>query len=139
MNHPSARGIRRHGVDATFAADETRKSTLMLEAQLLRAQQHFGAAAEKYATAAALEEHLRDVCFQQGLVDKAFVHGFSAASCWAQAGDLHHAIQLCAHLLARADVPDRLRTRIEAYVKTLDARRAQWYEELVLHDVGDDG
>jgi hypothetical protein len=46
MNHPAVRGVNRHGVDAAFEADEAHKSQLMLEAQLLRAQQQFEAAAD---------------------------------------------------------------------------------------------
>jgi hypothetical protein len=134
MNHPSARGVNRHGVDAAFEADEAHKSQLMLEAQLLRAQQQFEAAADKCAEAAVIEERLRDVCFAQGLRDKAFVHGFSAASCWAQAGDFYHAISLCNDLLEHTELPQRFRQRIYAYAKTLCARRAQWYKESVLHD-----
>jgi hypothetical protein len=137
MNHPSTRGISRRDVNAAFAAEETRKSQLMLEAQLLRAQQQSGAAADKLAEAAAIEEQLRDACFTQGLREKAFLHGFSAASCWAQAGNFHHAIALCHALLAHAELSDRLRQRIDAYAKTLIARRSQWYEELVLQDQGD--
>lgn len=136
MNPPATRGINRQGVDATFEADETRKSQLLLEAQLLRAQQQSGAAAEKCVEAAAIEEQLRDQCFNKGLKDKAFVHGFSAASCWAQAGDFHHAIVLCQALLAHEDLPERLRHRIDAYAEMLHARRAQWYEELILQDAG---
>jgi len=134
MNQPSARGVQRQGVDAAFEADETRNSQLMLEAQMLRAQQKPEAAANKFAEAAVIEEHLQDLCVTKGLMAKAFVHGFSAASCWAQAGDFHHAIVLCDALLAHAALPARLRQRVDAYVKTLCTRRAQWYEELVLHD-----
>ena len=90
-----------------------------IEAQLLRAQHQPEAAADKFAAAAALEERLRDICLQKGLWEKAFVHGFSAASCWAQAGDFHHAIGLCHDLLAHPELPERLRRRIDAYVKTL--------------------
>ena len=139
MSQPSAHGVNRQGVNATFEVDEARKSQLMLEAQLLRAQQQSGAAADKCAEAAAIEEQLWDKCFTQGLTDKAFVHGFSAASCWAQAGDFHHALGLCQELLAHADLPERLRQRIDAYAETLHARRAQWYEELILQDAGHEG
>jgi hypothetical protein len=139
MNPPSAHGVNRQGVDATFEAAETRKSQLLLAAQLLRAQQQSGAAAEKCAEAAAIEEQLRNQCFTKGLKDKAFVHGFSAASCWAQAGDFHHAIVLCQELLTHADLPERLRHRIDVYAKTLHTRRAQWYEALILQDVGHEG
>jgi hypothetical protein len=115
------------------AEDETPRDHLP---QLRRAQHQSGVAAEKCAEAAVIEEQLRDRCFTQGLKDKAFVHGFSAASCWAQAGDFHHAIVLCQELLAHADLPERLRHRVDAYAETLHARRAQWYEELILQDVG---
>ena len=134
MNHSAVHGINRQGVDAAFAVEEAHKSRLLLEAQLLRAQHQPGAAADKLAEAAAIEERLREVCLMHGRREKAWVHGFSAASCWAQAGNFHHAILLCQHLLAHADVPERLRERIATYAKMLDARRAQWYEELVVHE-----
>lgn len=134
MTHPSGRGISRQGVDVAFAAEESQKSQLLLEAQLLRAQHQPEAAAAKFAAAAALEERLRDICLQKGLWEKAFVHGFSAASCWAQAGDFHRAIGLCHDVLAHPELPERLRHRVDAYVKTLCARRAQWYADLVVQD-----
>src|SRR5207247_3334775 len=130
---------QRQGVDAAFEADEIRKSQLMLEAQMLRAQQQPEAAADKFAEAAVIEERLYDFCVTKGLMAKAFVHGFSAASCWAQAGDFHHAIVLCHELLAQAAIPARLRQHIHGYVKTLCARRAQWYKELTLQDADQDG
>jgi hypothetical protein len=134
MTYPLARGLSRQGVDATFVADEAQKSRLLLEAQLLRAQQQAEAAADKLVEAAMIEERLRERCFTMGLREKAFVHGFSAASCWAQAGDFHHAIGVCQDLLAHSDLPPRLRHRVDAYAKTLCIRRAQWYEELVVHE-----
>ena len=123
MSHPAARGVHRQGVDGTFEANEARKSQLLLHAQRLQAQQKPEEAAETFAEAAVIEEHLRDLCVALGLTEKAFVYGFSAASCWAQAGDFRHAIVLCHALLAHAAVPARLRQRIHAYVKTLYARR----------------
>ena len=134
MSNPTGRGLSRQGVDAAFSADEAQKSRLLLEAQLLRAQQKAEAAADKLVEAALIEERLRERCFTMGLREKAFVHGFSAASCWAQAGDFHHAIGVCQNLLAHPDLPTRLRHRVAAYAKILCARRAQWYEELVVHE-----
>jgi hypothetical protein len=135
MNHLSGRGISRQGVDTAFATAEAHKSRLLLEAQLLRAQQQSEAAAEKLVEAAVMEERLRDMCFTTGLLEKAFVHGFSAASCWAQAGDFHHAIGLCHDLLAHPAIPTRLQHCIATYAKILCTRRAQWYAELLVHDV----
>ena len=134
MSNPTGRGLSRQGVDAAFVADEAQKSHLLLEAQLLRAQQQAEAAADKLVEAAMIEERLRERCFTMGLREKAFVHGFSAASCWAQAGDFHHAIGVCQDLLAHSDLPPRLRHRVDAYAKTLCTSRAQWYEELVVHE-----
>jgi hypothetical protein len=131
--------INRNGLDAAFGVDKARKSNLILEAQLLREQQQDEAAADKFAQAADIEERLSDTCEAEGLVEKALIHRFSAASCWAQAGDFYHAIVLCDDLLTRADLPDRLRQRIDEYAHTLRARRAQWYTGLVLETVGSEG
>lgn len=131
MNQQPAHGIDREGLDAAFEADEARKSDLFLEAQLLREQRQDEAAADKFAQAAVIEECLSDICEAKGLIEKSRLHRFSAASCWAQAGNFYHAIALCNDLLARRDLPERLRQHIHAYVRTLCARRAQWYGELV--------
>jgi hypothetical protein len=131
MSQQPARGISRKGLDATFEAEEAHKSDLILGARLLREQQQDEAAAEKFAQAAEIEEHLSDLCEAKGLVEKSFVHRFSAASCWAQAGNFYRAITLCDDLLARTDLPDRLRQRVHDYADTLRARRAQWYAGLV--------
>jgi hypothetical protein len=132
MNQQLPQGINRQGLDATFEADEARKSNLILYAQVLRQQHEDEAAATQFAEAARLEGRLSDLCEAQGLMEKSLVHRFSAASCWAQAGDFYHAIALCDDLLARTDLPDRLRQRIAEYAQTLRDRRSHWYEELVL-------
>jgi len=139
MSHPAAHGVNRQGVDGAFEANEARKSQLLLQAQMSQGQQKPEDAADKFAEAAVIEERLRDLCSAQGLTEKALVHGFSAASCWAQAGDFHHAIVLCHELLTHAELPARLRQRIHGYVKTLCARRAEWYKELVLQDAEQGG
>src|SRR5712692_8549823 len=119
MSQQSARGISRQSLDTAFEAEEARKSDLILGARLLREQQQDEAAAEKFAQAAEIEEHLSDICEAKGLVEKSFVHRFSAASCWAQAGNFYRAITLCDDSLARADLPDRLRQRVHDYADTL--------------------
>lgn len=131
MNQQSLRGVNRQGLDAAFEADEAQKSILILEAQQLLEHQQ-DEAADKFAQAAMIEERLSDICEAKGLVEKSFIHRFSAASCWAQAGNFYQAIAICDDLLSRADLLDRLRKRISDYAHTLRVRRAQWYEELVL-------
>jgi hypothetical protein len=139
MSEQPTRGFSRHGLDAAFEAEEARKSTLMLEAQLFREQQQDEPAANKFAQAAEIEERLSDICEAKGLTEKSFIHRFSAASCWAQAGDFYHAIRLCDSLLSRQDLTSRLRQRIQEYASALRARRAQWYESLLIEAAGSEG
>ncbi|HUG93747.1 MAG TPA: hypothetical protein VML55_23155, partial [Planctomycetaceae bacterium] len=81
------RGVSRVGLDETFECEERRKSNLLLEARLLRDQGDDDAAALRFAEAAAIEERLSDLCAERGLTEKSWVHRFSAASCWAAAGN----------------------------------------------------
>ena len=139
MIQQRARGISRPSLDTAFEAEEVGKSDLMLEAWLLREQQQDEAAAEKFAQAAEIEERLADICEAKGLVEKSLLHRFSAASCWAQAGNFYRAITLCDDLLRCPGLPDRLRRRVHDYAGTLRARRAQWYAGLVLETAGSEG
>jgi len=133
------KGISRHGLDAAFEAEETRKSGLILQASLLHEQGDDEAAAPKFAEAATIEERLRDQCRAQGLLPKSFVHAFSAAGCWARAGDSYHALTLCDEMLARTDLPDRLRARVGEYAATLRTRRSEWYMALLKTTAGVEG
>ena len=58
MSQPSLKGIDRHGLDASFEADETLKSNLIVEGQTLSAQHQPDAAADCFAQAAEIEERL---------------------------------------------------------------------------------
>jgi hypothetical protein len=62
-------------------------------------------------------------------MDKYFIHRFSALSCWAQAGNIYQAIAMSEELLARPDLPDHLRQRIQGHVQLLQARRMRWLVE----------
>jgi hypothetical protein len=130
MSEQPAHGLDRQGLDAAFAAEEIRKSNLLLEAQLLRAQRQDEAAAVKFAAVAEIEEALSEQSLARGLLDKAWLHRFSAASCWAQAGDFYHALALCQELLARDDLPPPLRRQVQDYAEKIRLRRAQWYAGL---------
>ena len=121
--------INRRGLDAALAKEEARKSNLILEANLLKAQESYQDAADRFAEAAQIEEQLSKTLLRKGLLDKYFIHRFSALSCWAQAGDVYHAIVLGEELLARADLSDPLRQRIEEYVRQLQTRRVRWFAE----------
>jgi hypothetical protein len=126
MGERPLRGISREGLDEAFEAEEIRKSNLILEAHLLRDLQRVDEAAAKLAEAAPIEERLGAECEAKGLLEKSWVHRYSAACCWAKAGNLLRAIALADELLARNDLPDRLRQSIHDYVRSLRSRRAQW-------------
>jgi len=131
MHHDKRRGISRAGLDASFTAEEMQKSSLLLQAKWAREQGFDGEAARLFAEAAALEESLADASAARGLKERSQMHYFSAASCWAQAGDFHHAITLCERLLAADNLTDRLRARVADYASILRERRARWYSEVV--------
>ena len=130
-NERFGKGISRQGLDAAFQAEETRKSDLILQASLLREQGRNEEASQNFAEAAAIEEHLEKRCREQGLAEKSFVHAFSAAGCWAKAGDFYHAITLCDALLQRPGLTDRLRLRVQEYADTLRARRDALFADLM--------
>jgi hypothetical protein len=139
MSESANQGIERRGLDTAFEADERRKSNLMLEGQWLSAQHQPDAAADCFAQAAEIEEHLADRCVEAGLAAKSHIHRLSAASCWARAGDFHTAIRLGDELLAHADLPPRLRQRVQEITQTLRDRRVQWSANLVLSSTTDQG
>jgi hypothetical protein len=122
--------ILRTGFDSEMDKAEARKSGLLLEASILREQGDEEAAARLFAEAAEVEESLGSECRSRGLPDKAFVHLFSAASAWAQAGNFYQAINICGDLLT-GGVSDRLRLRVEEYSSILHERRSAWYSELL--------
>ena len=102
MSSSPKKGIDRDGLDRDFAIQEAKKSELLLEAQLLRAQDRIEAAAASLAEAARIEETLSERCLTAGLKEKAWLHRFSAASCWAQAGNFYQAIAWCDDLLSQS-------------------------------------
>lgn len=58
---------------------------MILRARLLRDQQDDEQTSRHFAKAAGIEVSLSDRCVEQGLVQKALIHRFSAASCWVHA------------------------------------------------------
>lgn len=115
---------------ATIAAEEVRKSNLILEAQLLREGARTDEAAAKFAEAARIEENLGQHYAAQGQLEKFNLHRYSAISLWAQAGNFYQAIALGDELLASADLLDPLRQQVQSYTQTLRRRRARWREDL---------
>jgi hypothetical protein len=124
---PSQNGsISRRGLSARFIQDEKETSRLILEANLLKFQQRRKEAARKFAQAARLEMKNSDELLLPGLLDLYYIHRFSAASCWAQAGNLYQAIQICEELLDGFELKPPLRQRIAEYLDVLETRVDQW-------------
>ncbi|MFQ6039987.1 MAG: hypothetical protein ACE5PV_03950 [Candidatus Poribacteria bacterium] len=123
MDNPSQNGsISRRGLSARFRQDEKETSRLILEANLLKSQQRHKEAARKFAQAARLEMKNCDELLALALLDLYYIHRFSAASCWAQAGNLYQAMQLCEELLNSLEPKTPLRQRISEYLDVLETR-----------------
>src|SRR5438270_508486 len=82
--------------------------------------------AERYARAAVVEERLTAACRAKGLRQLSWVHGYSAASCSAHAGNFYAALRLAEELLTQEDLPAPLRLSVTAFADALRARRGQW-------------
>ena len=113
-----------------YPEEETRKSALLLQAALFRAEGQEKLAASRFAEAAALEEQLALRAEADGNSQRALRSRFSAASAWANAGDFHHALTLLQILEQRADSPEPLKTRAHAFAETLRAQRRHWHDTL---------
>jgi hypothetical protein len=129
MNELRKSGIDRSGLPKTFLVDERRKSILILEANLLRTQEQYEAAAVKFAAAAEIEERLAAQLATLDRRDKAFVHQFSAISCWVQAGNLYRALRLGETLLQAENLPEPQRQRVKEYLDVLHSRFVQWMSQ----------
>jgi hypothetical protein len=131
MNTRVVPGIDCRGLDAAFEADEALASNLIIEARMLNDQGKPDEAAERYARAAVIEERLAGVCRAKGLRQRSWVHGYSAASCSAHAGNFYAALRLADELLAQEDVPAPLRQSVTEFADAPRARRRQWLAGLV--------
>lgn len=125
MTQQTFQSIDRSDLPEHFLAEERTKSNLIVEGNLFKAQGKFENAAAKYATAATIEEQLATYLISVNRWDKAYVHQFSAISCWAQAGDLYHAIQLSEQFLNEVWLSSAQRQQVSQYLKTLRGRFIQ--------------
>ena len=113
-----------------YPEEENRKSDLLLQAALLRAEGQEELAASRFAEAATLEERLVQRAEADGDPARAIRNQFSAASAWANAGDFHHALTLLQTLEQRADTPEPLKTHVRAFAATLRTQRRHWHDTL---------
>jgi hypothetical protein len=138
MNKSTTQGIDRSGLPNSFLSDERRKSSLILEANLLKAQGAFEAAAAKFASAAEIEEQLSAQLMTLNRPEKAFTHQFSALSCWAQAGNLYRAMTLGESLLQSESLAEPQRQQVNQYLQILHSRFANWMRQWSLEGAAAD-
>lgn len=119
-------GVDRAGLSGSFLTDEQHKSNLIVEANLLKLREEYEAAAEKFAAAAQIEEKLVQELINLNRKEKAFIHLFSAVSCWAQAGDLHRALMLGNNLVHLEGIASPHQQAAQEYINVLRSRYIQW-------------
>ncbi len=121
--------FERSALSESFRKAESKKSNLILEACFLHLQGEYEAAAHRFALAADLETELATQLTGMGNTDRAFVHLFSAISCWGRAGDLHRALLLGEELLRSDGLSQSQRQQVTAYLDSLRSRMAQWMRQ----------
>ena len=127
MSRQKKNSISRKGLGEEFKKGEEQVSGLILEGYLLKQQERYEEAADKYAQAAKLEEELCTELSKKGLMEKYYSHFLSTASCWAQAGNIHQAIWMMEQLLQYSNISERLRKRTEEYQQVLRTQRERWF------------
>jgi hypothetical protein len=108
---------------------EHKKSRHLFEARLLKGQQQYEQAADKFLQVADIEQQWADWAEKEGLVQLAVIHRYSELSCWAQAGNPYHALRLVDNLLASAELSPEQRTDLEEYQAALHYQFINWMGE----------
>lgn len=119
----------RSALSESFRQTERKKSNLLLEANILHLQGAYEAASDQFAIVAALESDLASQLAEAKNFDKAFVHLFSAVSCWAKAGDLHRALAMGEELLRAENLSPSQRQQVTVYLDSLRSRMIQWMRQ----------
>ncbi len=128
MENRYSGGIREKAPSEEFRRLETEKSDFILQANWLKEQRKYREATEKFAVAAEIETKLSEALRKDGQMMPYFIHRFSAASCWSQAGNLYLAKEMLKELLSEKYMPEQLSNRIEDYLLTLEERTQNWLE-----------
>lgn len=128
MENKYPEGIREKALSEEFCRLEAEKSNFILQANWLKKQRKYGEAIEKFAIAAEIETKLSEALRKDRQIMPYFIHRFSAASCWAQAGNLYLAKEMLKELLSEEEIPELLSNRIEDYLLKLEKLIQNWLE-----------
>jgi hypothetical protein len=119
-------GIYQTPPSERFPELEREKSKAILLANWLKQQHRYVESTEKFAAAAKIETLLSEELKNNGQREPFFIHRFSAASCWVQAGNLYLAKTMLKEMLQMEDIPEKLARRIEHYLSELEYRTESW-------------
>lgn len=108
---------------------EQEKSRLLFEARLLKGQQKYEQAAERFIQVAEIERQWAEWAEQEGLDQLAIIHRYSELSCWAQGGNPYRALRLADDLLASAGLSAEQRSDLEEYRAALYYQFVNWMGE----------
>ena len=108
---------------------EHKKSRLLFEARLLKGQQQYEKAADKFIQIADIERRWAEWAEKEDLGQLTIIHRYSELSCWAQAGNLYHVLRLIDNLLASAELSPEQRADLEEYQASLHYQFINWMGE----------
>ena len=126
MSTQSSAGIPYRPLPSHLQLVAREKARLILEANRLKLEQDFKAAADHFAQAARYEQQLANWADSEHLVDLGYLHRFSAISCWAQAGDPYRALTLTQQMLATIRLTPQQRKQLQTFRTTLEERMIHW-------------
>jgi hypothetical protein len=108
---------------------EHRKSRLLLEARLFKAQQHYQMVADNFAQVADMEREWAEWAESERMTALAIIHRYSELSCWAQAGYPHRSLHLVANLLDSDQLTSTQRSDLKQYQISLQYQFTNWMGE----------
>ncbi len=114
---------------------ERKKSRLLFDAHLHKAQHHYADAADNFAQVAEIERQWIRWAEAEGLEQLAVIHRRSELSCWAQAGYPHRALQLADALLATGKLNPEQHKDLSLYRQSLQQQFVNWMDEWASHAV----
>lgn len=96
---------------------------------MLKGQQQYAKAADKFVQVADIERQWAEWAEKEGLNQLTIIHRYSELSCWAQAGNPYQALRLIDHLLASAQLSPEQRADLEEYQASLHYQFMHWMGE----------
>jgi hypothetical protein len=83
---------------------EHHKSSLLLQGRLAMETGRYDEAAHLFGEATLKEEALASAYAAQDIAEQVWQHQFSAAGCWAQAGNFLRALEICEVIVSSARI-----------------------------------